>query len=75
LAFVSLGWAVRGAWFYVDMNQAAYKARSDWIEVYTFLDEQHMQLENAEQKRLIESLRIQMTALPPPELPLLELFR
>lgn len=75
LACVSLGWAVRGAWFYVDMNQAAYKAKSDWIEVYTFLDEQHMQLENAEQKHLIESLRIQMTALPPPELPLLELFR
>jgi hypothetical protein len=75
LALASAGWTIRAASFYIDMNQAAYKAQSDWQDVYGWLNEQHIVLQHPEQKRLVETLRMQMTQMKPPALPLLDLVR
>jgi hypothetical protein len=74
LAFVSLGWSVRAALFFSDMRQAVPAAQSDWREVYSWLDEQGMTLQDGE-RALVEQLRTEMLDMKAPTLAPLDLVR
>jgi len=66
LATVSLGWAVRGSAFYLDMRREAQVVRQDWGTVYEFLDSQGMGGLGPRERAFVDGFRGQMFALPAP---------
>lgn len=66
LVVLSLGWALRGATFYLDMRQEADVVRQDWAGVYQFLDSQGLGNLSQEDRAFVEAFREEMFALPTP---------
>ncbi len=68
VACISLGWVVRGASFFVDMRRAAYRAQNDWVNVYEWMESQHMQTPSPQGRVLVDTLRREALAMDVPRL-------
>ena len=67
VATVAVGWTIRAFSLSVDMRRAAYKAQSDWVTVYEWLDQQHVDLSTASQRQLVAQLRAEMLGMTVPK--------
>ena len=65
VAVVSVGWTIRAGSFFIDMRQSAYKAQSDWVTVYEWLEEQKI-LKPGEKSALVDQLHDEMLRMPVP---------
>jgi hypothetical protein len=62
---MAVGWTIRAASFFIDMRQSAYKAQSDWVGVYEWLEEQKI-LQPGERSVLVDQLRREMLGMQVP---------
>jgi hypothetical protein len=65
---ISVGWTVRGISFFVDMRRSAYRAQHDWVNVYEWLDSQHIQAPVPHGRALVDKLRTEAMAMDVPRL-------
>jgi hypothetical protein len=65
---ISIGWTVRGVSFFVDMRRSAYRAQHDWVNVYEWLDSQHIQAPVPNGRALVDTLRREAMAMDVPRL-------
>jgi hypothetical protein len=68
VAAISAGWTIRAGSFYVDMRRTAYKAQSDWVAVYPWLDLQHISVSDPQQRAIVDRLRAQMLSMNVPKI-------
>lgn len=67
LLLLSVGWTIRAAAFYADMRVRAFKSQVDWVFVEDWLADQHVTLQTARQRELVDTLREQMIGMPVPK--------
>ncbi len=68
LALISVGWSLRAISFYADMRVRSYKAQTDWVFVYEWLESQHVPLSTPGQRTLVDELRAQMLGMTVPKI-------